>query len=728
MAEFIDASLTQEVVDAKNDLQLQAERAKLIVDSWDGLVPEANGIEEAPIDGQAYARQDAGWAVAAGSGDMSKAAYDRVVYNNHSTGLYDGGLITINTDTTKFDVAAGVGAIVDSTTDTANPTYDMITWAAQNAITVTNIGTTIFTNIYIDPNGNVLQSSVEPTPALRRDNIFLGKIIHQDFVNVLFSTPKPEILANPVNQMSDFFAAIGVVNIKGNQISANGGNLSIDKTAGDIHQEGVNYFIDKKSPNIKFLPAQAAAVFLYGTQTSGTTTLLTQIDPTSYDVAGTVTPIAGGGNTSSNQRVYIFNNALVGIQYGQTTYATLADAIIGVQSEPFVILQDLADNAVLLGIISVTKNATNLADSGDAFFTSASKFGEVSAGTGSLSVSTLQNAYDNSTTPQITTSPSGGAVAVKQGSGLDTDVVTQVENGAGAVVHSVTGEGVHKYADATEQTTAFTDTLKTKLDSVASGSTANSTDAVLLARTNHTGSQAASTISDFQANVSVNSSVAANTTKVTYPSADSTKLAGIEALAQVNAFDFADAPSDGKQYSRKDATWDEILPADEAAPTISPTPSTNYVLDSADLGEWVAVACTKTTDATLAPDGITTAALITLTGTNGSIRESVVDLGGTAGDVRTFSAYVKPVSGTKIQLKSTTGGNVISSFVTATSTMEFPAGVTGGSEALDDGWFRIWMTWELLSTTTSPALELGSQLSGTTFYGAMIQGCFSTSN
>jgi len=38
---------------------------------------------------------------------------------------------------------------------------------------------------------------------------------------------------------------------------------------------------------------------------------------------------------------------------------------------------------------------------------------------------------------------------------------------------------------------------KTKLDGVATGATANSTDAVLLARANHTGTQAASTISDF---------------------------------------------------------------------------------------------------------------------------------------------------------------------------------------------------------------------------------------
>ena len=38
---------------------------------------------------------------------------------------------------------------------------------------------------------------------------------------------------------------------------------------------------------------------------------------------------------------------------------------------------------------------------------------------------------------------------------------------------------------------------KTKLDGIATGATANSADATLLARANHTGTQPASTVSDF---------------------------------------------------------------------------------------------------------------------------------------------------------------------------------------------------------------------------------------
>lgn len=49
----------------------------------------------------------------------------------------------------------------------------------------------------------------------------------------------------------------------------------------------------------------------------------------------------------------------------------------------------------------------------------------------------------------------------------------------------------------TNTTASFTTTLETKLNGVATGATANSSDATLLNRANHTGTQLASTISDF---------------------------------------------------------------------------------------------------------------------------------------------------------------------------------------------------------------------------------------
>lgn len=62
---------------------------------------------------------------------------------------------------------------------------------------------------------------------------------------------------------------------------------------------------------------------------------------------------------------------------------------------------------------------------------------------------------------------------------------------------------------------AFVDGDKTKLDGIATAATANATNADLRARSSHTGTQLASTVSNFEAAVTANASVAANTAKVT---------------------------------------------------------------------------------------------------------------------------------------------------------------------------------------------------------------------
>jgi hypothetical protein len=97
--------------------------------------------------------------------------------------------------------------------------------------------------------------------------------------------------------------------------------------------------------------------------------------------------------------------------------------------------------------------------------------------------------------------------------GASTVVVTN-DNGTGITIPAATGStaGVMTAADAT------------KLSGVAAGATANSSDATLLARANHTGTQAASTISDFATAVTGNATI----------SAALSKLAGIQSGAQVN--------------------------------------------------------------------------------------------------------------------------------------------------------------------------------------------------
>ena len=181
------------------------------------------------------------------------------------------------------------------------------------------------------------------------------------------------------------------------------------------------------------------------------------------------------------------------------------------------------------------------------------------------------NAFTNS--PDLDSSPSG----VKKG---DHYVVST----AGTFFTEALQAGDSIIAKADNPTTfahwiVTNNNLTTPITNNEVSATANialsklATDPV--ARANHTGTQAASTISDFDTEVANNSEVTANTAKITYPSSASTKLAGIEASAtadQTNAEIKAavEAASDSNTFTDADHTK---LNAIEASATIDQTGS-----------------------------------------------------------------------------------------------------------------------------------------------------------
>jgi hypothetical protein len=131
------------------------------------------------------------------------------------------------------------------------------------------------------------------------------------------------------------------------------------------------------------------------------------------------------------------------IQYGQTKYANLIEALNGVATELFIPTPEIKNYGVLIGIISFVAN-TNSTDGGltntlKVSFTPATKFGDIISK--NIEISTLQTAYNNSTIPQITTSVLGGAVTLKRGSSNDTDSVLQIMQGNGTVSGTINGLG-----------------------------------------------------------------------------------------------------------------------------------------------------------------------------------------------------------------------------------------------------------------------------------------------
>jgi len=89
--------------------------------------------------------------------------------------------------------------------------------------------------------------------------------------------------------------------------------------------------------------------------------------------------------------------------------------------------------------------------------------------------------------------------------------ITAAANGSA----SPTAADVKTLYESNANTNEFDDAEQTKLAGIAAGATVNSSDATLLARANHTGTQTATTISDFDTEVANNTAVEANTAKVT---------------------------------------------------------------------------------------------------------------------------------------------------------------------------------------------------------------------
>lgn len=368
-------------------------------------------------------------------------AVNRVI-NTILMGLVEGGTLSINGgDNTKFDVSAGNGIIVDNYTDANNPVAYPISWGAFTAVTPTYLATNTSSHVLIERSGTIgviRQQATFPTAEEQRDYIYLGQLGHANLTNIAAVINKPKLAVANDQTTRDLEAFVGLINT-GNVISANGANLSINKSLGYLFGSGINFDVNNKNPNIKTFSAQVAASLRRRTQTGLGATGVTVIDPANYDVGGTITAIAGTKYT--NQRVFLTTAGNLVVQYGQTLYNTMSQAVAAINRESFVVLENVADNAFPIAIISVRSSATDLSNTDQASFSFPTKFGELNAAAAGISVSTLQNVYNNSVDPEILTDSTRGGLTIRRGSGADTDDIIEFQNGAGTRTGGITGEG-----------------------------------------------------------------------------------------------------------------------------------------------------------------------------------------------------------------------------------------------------------------------------------------------
>lgn len=311
------------------------------------------------------------------------------------TGVILGGELNVNAvDDTMIDIGDTVGLIVDYVTTPAAPTVTKIVFPADT-VTITDLVEPI-TWLLIDSAGTVVQQTTRPTNTQRRTHIVLGGVLIAGGV-IIAEQSLSNYLPQTLNQLYDFMDALGPFNITGNLLSPSGANLSIAKTTGTVFSRNFNHFADDvltNDPHVATTAAQNPVTMRYVTQTPASpVATVTVVDPTMYDVGGTITAVGGGSSSSTIQRIYItpLNEVTqqVVIQYGQTVYSTLEDAVAAVGTESFITNPSLQD-AVLLGFVVAKRTATNLSVDADARVIQAARISGNAAGSAeSLSLALL---------------------------------------------------------------------------------------------------------------------------------------------------------------------------------------------------------------------------------------------------------------------------------------------------------------------------------------------------
>ena len=358
-----------------------------------------------------------------------------------STGVYEYSPGITKISNTTFSVSAAKGWIVYNTyTYSTAPDVVNVQFAGATGLSTPYLNSDPATYVLLSPTSSLILQPTFPTPQERRQNIYLGKVVHPDKTIIQNINNTPDFDVSPYSALRDLWTPIKLIN-DGIAIRPNGTNLSFQMSGGSLWGNGINWVNDQLNPDSVSIGGQNPVTFQYRTQTGGSFSNTTFIDATNYDIGGTVSSV--GGAQYTNQRVFLFPTGVVRVQYGQQTYTTLSKAVTGILAESFQEYTNNRDNGILIGIITIKNGASDLNNTNDVQFTAVSKFGELLGGSaGGVSTTTLQGAYDNSASnPEILTNSTLGAVNIRRGSVSDTDNVLTVQNGSGTDTFKVQGDG-----------------------------------------------------------------------------------------------------------------------------------------------------------------------------------------------------------------------------------------------------------------------------------------------
>lgn len=303
-----------------------------------------------------------------------------------STGVLRGGEMNPNAFNLKaVDFGSTLGFIVDVVTDPNNPTVTRVQASPQTVELDAAAQLRTTTWWLMTAAGSLVQQATRPTNEQFRTHIVMGATGYDTTSGQIFLCQTlPTILTQPMSQLVALMSALGPFRISGLVVSPNGVNLQIDHSAGVLFSRAFNYFdgpVLTRDPHVANLGAETAFSFRRILRAPGPSTppLVTTIDPANYDNNGVLTAVGGGVGSATIQRVWTipagddFQGDTQVIQYGQSVYTSLANAVAAVGSGTFV-QSPVTTDAVLTGYICVVRTATNLSDPAQATFVHPGRF------------------------------------------------------------------------------------------------------------------------------------------------------------------------------------------------------------------------------------------------------------------------------------------------------------------------------------------------------------------
>lgn len=298
-----------------------------------------------------------------------------------STGVVSGGFMTVNVgNPAAVDFSATVAYVLNPSTGSATPALTRLSLPAQTIPLAGASLTRVATWWILDSNGVISQEALRPSGDALRTRVLLGATGYDSGSNTIFlCKPIPTILSQPAAQIADLWDALGAFIINGNRITPNGANLQINHATGQMFARSFDYDTDVLNPHVHNTFAQTPAQFQYALRDPNTFQGLTNIiDPSHYDLNGVKTLVTGGAGSATIQRIFLFATEMassqLAIQYGQTIYSSLTNAVNAVGAGTFIPNPELTANGALAAYLCVTRTATNLSDSAQAMIIIAGKF------------------------------------------------------------------------------------------------------------------------------------------------------------------------------------------------------------------------------------------------------------------------------------------------------------------------------------------------------------------